>query len=329
MLGAGQHDPVGARQLFRTARPAQLHAAQLAQRLELVEVADARVGHDGDAQAGRGIDGAALPAGALVVQAVFLGQSVAAPHRQHREGRHAGQRQQLLRPRLEQPRVAAEAVQHIAPQQCPLRRRQQLVRAVEVGERAATVDVAHQQAGGPRRLRGAHVDVVAGVQVDLGRRAGALDHHHVVLGHQRQQRVLRERPQPLAALAPRHGREVGTHLAQHDDLAAGVVLGLQQHRVHAHVGQHPGGQRLEVLRAADLAEPAPAARHHARVVAHVLRLEGRDLQALARVPAAQRRRQPALAGPAGGAEHHDGPRGRSCASVHRLRAPRRRAGGAR
>ena len=94
----------------------------------------------------------------------------------------------------------------------------------------------------------------------------------------------------------------------------------------SHVGHGAGGQGLEILGAADLAaafrRAAPrkarplggqrstrsgkrgGSRNHARVVAHVLRLEGRDLQAPAGIPAAQRGRQPALAGAAGGAQHH-------------------------
>ena len=50
---------------------------------------------------------------------------------------------------------------------------------------------------------------------------------------------------------------------------------------------------------------AVAGSHDACVVAHVLRFEGRDLQALARVIAAQGGGQPAFAGAAGRAQHHD------------------------
>jgi hypothetical protein len=50
--------------------------------------------------------------------------------------------------------------------------------------------------------RHAHVDDVAGVQVDLGGRARAFDHHHVVLGAQLVQRSGDLRPHGLAAAAP-------------------------------------------------------------------------------------------------------------------------------
>ena len=65
------------------------------------------------------------------------------------------------------------------------------------------------------------------------------------------------------------------------------------------------------VRAADLAPGAVDALDHARVVAHVLRLERRHLQAQVAVVAAQRGGEPAFAGAAGGAQHHDAA-GQSC-----------------
>jgi hypothetical protein len=73
-------------------------------------------------------------------------------------------------------------------------------------------------------------------------------------------------------------RQFGVHLPHQHHLAVAVGLGLEQQRVHAHIGIGPRRQRLKVLRAADLATG-----HHAGVVAHVLRLERRHLQPLARV----------------------------------------------
>jgi len=80
----------------------------------------------------------------------------------------------------------------------------------------------------------------------------------------------------------------------------GVALGLEQQRVHAHIGHGAGGQGLEVLGASDFART-----NHAGVIAHVLRLEGRYLEALARVVAAQGCGQPAFAGATGGPQNHD------------------------
>jgi hypothetical protein len=151
-----------------------------------------------------------------------------------------------------------------------------------MGEGAAPVDVGRQQAAGLGVAGHAHVDDVAGHQVDLGRRTRALDHHHVVLGAQLVERLRDLRPDALAAPAPGQGGERFAHLPHQHDLAVGVALGLEQQRVHAHVGHGVGGQGLEVLGAADF-----AAVDHAGVVAHVLRLEGRHLQPLPRIPAAQ------------------------------------------
>ena len=81
-----------------------------------------------------------------------------------------------------------------------------------------------------------------------------------------------------------------------------VGLGFEQQRIHAHIGHRACGQRLKILGGADFAAGCIAcmavggvrvfvccnvrANRHAGVVAHVLRLEGRDLVALAGVPAA-------------------------------------------
>jgi hypothetical protein len=172
-----------------------------------------------------------------------------------------------------------------------------------VGECAAAVDVGREQAARLGVAGHAHVDDVAGHEVDLGRRARALDHDHVVFGAQRIERLCDLRPHAFAAAAPGQGGERLAHLPHQHDLAVRVALGLEQQRVHPHVGHGIGGQGLEILGAADL-----AAIDHAGVVAHVLRLERRHLEALPRIPAAQRRGQPALAGSAGGAQDHDAPR---------------------
>ena len=279
-----------------------MHARALPQRFELVEVADLRKRDHGH------LNACARAGGPVVEHAVFFGQPVATPHRQDRERGHAGELLQLLRAGRKQRCVATKTVQHKTADQRAFFRQQQLVRAEQVGERTATVDVGHEQASGLGVQGGAHVDVVARVQVDLGRRARAFDHDDLVVAHQRVEPVACERPQALAAFAPGHGGQVGAHAAHHDHLAGGVVLGLEQHRVHAHLGRGARRQRLKVLRAADLAHRAVDARHDTRVVAHVLRLERRDLQTLPRVPAAQCCCEPALAGAAGRAQHHHGAR---------------------
>ena len=270
-----------------------------------------RVGHDGDAQCltARFVH---PPRPGRVGEPVFFRQAVIAPHRQHGHGGHTGQCLQLRRSGRQQARVAAELVQHEAGQAGTQIGRQQLPGAVQVGEGAAAVDVGHQQAAelaavaGP--AGGVEVDVVVRRQVDLGRRAGAFDHDELVPRTQPRKTLPCSDGQVGAALAPGQGRQLCRHRALQHDLAGGIALGLEQHRVHVDAGDHARGQRLEVLRRADFPEAAARARHDAGVVAHVLRLEGRDIDALPRGPAAQRGRQQALAGAAAGAPDHQGAR---------------------
>ncbi|MNV01200.1 hypothetical protein D3C71_913960 [compost metagenome] len=181
---------------------------------------------------------------------------------------------------------------------------QQRPGAIQVGERTTPVDVGHQQAARIGMARHAHVDDVAGMQVDLCGRTCALDHHHVVLGTQCIQRSRDLRPHLFAAAAPGHGGQLGTHLPHQHDLAVRVGLGLEQQRVHAHLRLGTGREGLEILGTADFAHHASGARHHTRVVAHVLRLERRHLEAEVAVVAAQRGGEPAFAGAAGGTQHH-------------------------
>lgn len=121
------------------------------------------------------------------------------------------------------------------------------------------------------------------MQIDLGGRACAFDHHHIVFGAQLVQCLCDLRPDLEAAPAPGHGAQFVIDLAKQHDLAARVGLGLEQQRIHAHIGHGPGRQGLQILRRTDLA-PLPLRRgNDTRVIAHVLRLEWRDLQALAAV----------------------------------------------
>ena len=235
----------------------------------------------------------------ILEPAILFRQPVTGPHRNGGHHRHAGQFQHALGRRGQQAGIAPEAVQHEALQTPAVILGNQRPGAVQVCEGAPPIDIRHQQAGGIRVPRHAQVHHIAGLQVDLGRRPRPLDHDHVVLAAQRIQGLRQQRPDLGAAGPPGQRGQLGVDPAQQHHLAAGVGLGLEQQRIHLHRGLHPGSQRLKVLGAADLATG-----HHAGVVAHVLRLEGRHPQPLPRIPAAQRRAQPALAGPAAGAQHH-------------------------
>ena len=109
------------------------------------------------------------------------------------------------------------------------------------------------------------------------------------------------RPEPVAVVVLGAGQP--HRLAQMDQLAGGVALGLEQHRIHAVVGLQsgrPGLQRLGVGHfAAVLINPG--------VVAHVLPLEGQGRFAATAQHPAEGSSHKGLASPATGAKHHQGP----------------------
>ena len=89
--------------------------------------------------------------------------------------------------------------------------------------------------------------------------------------------------------------------AHHHDLAARVPLRLEKDRVHPGFRGHAGGERLEILRTANLGSVGA----NTSVVRHVLRLEGRDSFPSAREPSAERSGEERLACVATAAEDHD------------------------
>ena len=85
---------------------------------------------------------------------------------------------------LEQRRVAAELVDHVAPDAGPFPGAQQRQGADDAGNGAAALDIGdqhHRQIGG---FGESHVGDIAGPEVDLGRAAGAFDHHQIGVGGQ-------------------------------------------------------------------------------------------------------------------------------------------------
>ena len=91
--------------------------------------------------------------------------------------------------------------------------------------------------------------------------------------------------------------------AQHDHLAAAVAAGLEQHRVHQRGRLHAGGLRLHGLGPADLG----ALPRDEGVQRHVLALERSDAHPLPDQPAADPRRDHALARVRAGAGHQQPP----------------------
>jgi len=228
------------------------------------------------------------------------------PHGQRGHRAHTRELLQHLGRRFQQAGVTTEFVQYKALNAFLIVGRQQGPGAVQMRKGTAPVNVGDQQAAGIGMPCHAQVDDVAVHQVDLGGRACAFDHDHIVCFDQLVQCRGNLRPDFVAALVPGCLAQGLADLTEQHHLAACIGLGLEQQRVHAHIRFSPGRQRLKVLGTADFAKPVCRS-HNACVVAHVLRLEWRDLQALSGVVAAQRRGQPALARPAGGAQHHDAP----------------------
>jgi hypothetical protein len=170
---------------------------------------------------------------------------------------------------LEQRRIAAELVDEEAADHRRVPGVDHGAGADDRGDHAAPVDIADQHDRHSGGAREAHVRDVAGAQVDLGRRAGAFDHHQVACGLE--PAIARQHlgKQGAARLAEIARAERAAHPAVHDQLRRAIGLGLEQYRVHVGMRFHAAGDRLQRLGAADLA----AVRGHRGIVRHVLRLE--------------------------------------------------------
>ena len=159
-FGAGQDDPVApglqGGQLRRAAHPLQVQAFDVFERLEFIQIADARVGQHRHRALHR-----AAGAAALVKHTVFLGQAVLPPHRQGGYRGHAGAFLQHLGGRRQQGRVAAKLVQHKAPDQGAVFWRQPSPGAVQMCERTSPVNIADQQTSRLCMGGHAHIDDVA------------------------------------------------------------------------------------------------------------------------------------------------------------------------
>ena len=268
-LGARQQDQVGiARQRVAGLDQLDAHIRLGAQRVEIVEIGDARQPRHRD------LDRARSSARAIAVQRHRI------LRRQQVRASNHGTTPRLFSPVarfdrreavLEQQRIAAELVDEIALDAAPPRPSGSSAMVPTMrGDDPAALDVADQQHRHVGRLGETHVGDVALAQVDLRRAAGAFDQHQVGLRGQ----AARSCPAPPAAAAasardnrapwpgPRPCPAPPPARRSRD-------LRLQQHRVHVHRRRHPAGPRLQRLGAPDLA----AFRRHRRVVRHVLRLE--------------------------------------------------------
>ena len=204
--------------------------------------------------------------------------------------RDAAQLLQRLQSRFQNGPVAPKLVDHHALDAAALVLLQQRHCAVELGEHAASVDVAHQQHRRVHQLGKAHIDDIVLLKVDLRRAACSLNDDHVILccqtvvGLQHGGDIV-----PLAAEIL-HGLHITPHLSVDDDLTAYVGGGLEQDGVHAGIRLDPGGLCLHHLRPAHLA----AVPGNEGVQRHVLALERRHAVAVLLQNAAESRRQQAF-----------------------------------
>ena len=149
----------------------------------------------------------------------------------------------------EQRRVTAELVDHERRHAGALGRLQQLQRADHRRQGAAALDVGDQDHRRLGALGDPHVDEVAGLEVHLGGRAGALDDHEIVARAQAIERGADHLAQ--LELAPVIVGEVHRpdRLAHDHDLRRRRAFGLEQDRVHVDVRHRARRLRLRVLRA--------------------------------------------------------------------------------
>ena len=286
VLRAGQDDEVGPVEVVGASRPDELR--DLLQGLELVEVRRGRVAHGRHPRSARSTPAAPRrrPRPGARGRRTGAGRRTASPSSRSRSSGAGASR--LSSPRnlfsTNPRRSSRSSFGHERP------------RSVQVRERAAAVDVRDEHDGRVGRMRGAHVGEVGGAEVGLGRAPRALEQHELVLREQAPQRLCRDRPERRRPLAPGAAAELVVDPAEEHELAAIVRLGLDEDRVHAHVGLDPRRERLQVLRDADL-----AAVDDASVVGHVLRLERRDPHAAAAERASEGGDDEALAREAGDA----------------------------
>ncbi len=172
--------------------------------------------------------------------------------------------------------------------------------AHQLGDDAATIDIANQQDGKIGRFGEPHIGDVGGPQVHFGGAAGALDQHQVAAAPDLGEAVQHGGQQLVLELAVVAGRRLGEDAPLHHHLRPGFALGLQQHRVHVTAGGQTAGQGLQGLGPPDLA----AVGGHRGVVRHVLRFERGDRQAAAAKGAAQPGHQQGLADIRAGALQH-------------------------
>ncbi len=177
-LAPGHDDEIGRAELGRRRDPAHADPGLLGERLEVVEVREAREPDDRD------LDRHALAARGLArrveIERILGGRQPAGDPRHDPEHGHARARGQLLEPRTEHRHVAAEPVHDEAAHARAVGRIEERERAHECSEHAAAVDVADEQDARVGEPGDAHVHDLGRREVDLGGTPCAFDDDEVV-----------------------------------------------------------------------------------------------------------------------------------------------------
>ena len=162
--------------------PSHAHVRFRGQRVEIIEVGDAREAQHRDIDAGPCCGG--IGRTCFQRDRIFLRDLVSWEPGDDAGGGNAGQSLEVIDSRCQQRCVAAEFVQDEAADQRALLGCQERPGAVEVREDSTAVDVACEQDRRVRVQRDRHVHDIAVTQIRLRRAAGSLDDNEVVLGAQ-------------------------------------------------------------------------------------------------------------------------------------------------
>ena len=293
-LRAGQHHQVGPCHGAGVDGPFHAHARLRGQRLDVRGVGhprqpDRRDGeHIGAQRRARRADRRRGDG----AQRIFRIDPQAPEEREDAEDRHPRALRDHVEARHQQLDGAAELVDHESRDPVAVGLAEDRVRAHEMRQHPAAVDVADDQDRQVGRFRQPHVGDVRLPQIDFRRGPGALADHDVEPRAQILQAGGGHRPQCFATLPVRRRRHTALGAAADDDLAGLIRAGLEQHRIEIDAGLQPAGQRLQRLGAADFT----AVGGHGAVVGHVLRLERRHRHPAPRQQPAHPRDQHGLAG---------------------------------
>ena len=197
--------------------------------------------------------------------------------------------------------IAAELVDQKAGDHRRVLRVHHHLGADNLGDDAATVDIAGQHDGHACGAGKAHVGKVVLAQVHLSRAPRPFDDNQIGALSEDTEAFEHGGHQPCPGFAEVTRLQGAVALPLHDHLRPAVGFGFQQDGVHMHRQGPPAGNRLQGLCAANLS----AIVGDGGVVRHVLRFERRDGKPPTRGRAAQARHQHGFPHIRSGALDHD------------------------